>query len=144
MDKAALDARLRIITLLWGALAGGVTLFAAVVVGLTTGTVGRWTPTLSPSLAGTLLAVPVLSMIAGILLRRGGGAKRSDDPEARVAAYQTQVIVGAALQEGGGLFGLALSLLAGQPSWAVGVWAITMVAMGLTRPTRDELDQRLR
>lgn len=143
MDHATLDVRFRTILLIWASLLGGVTLFTGAVLALTTGAIGAWTPTLDPELAAPLMILPVSSMVGGIVFRRGE-AKRSGDAAQRLTAYQNQVIVGAALQEGGGLLGLVLCLLAGQPTWAVGVWAVTAVAMGLTRPTRDELDLLLR
>ena len=143
MDKDAVASRFRVILMLWASLLGGVTFFTGGVLALTTGTVGAWTPTLDPGLAAKLMVLPTLSMAAGIVFRRGE-VKRAGDAEARLGALQVQVIVGAAMQEGGGLFGLVLCLLAGQPTWALGVWAITAVAMGITRPSRDEVDALLR
>ena len=143
MDQRTRDDRFRVILTLWASLLGGVTIFTGVVVALTSGAVGSWSPSLAPGLAAKLMVLPVLSMAAGIVFRRGE-VKRTGDADARVGAYQVQVIIGAALQEGGGLFGLALCLMSGQATWALGVWAATAVAMGITRPSRDELDALLR
>lgn len=143
MDKTTLDIRFRTTFIIWAGLLGGVTFFMGAVVALTTGAIGDWTPTLDPGLAGTLMILPISSMVGGIVFRRRE-LKRSGESEQRLNAYQTQVIIGGAMQEGGGLLGLALALAAGQPTWALGLWALTAVAMGLTRPRRDELDQLLR
>lgn len=143
MDQDAVANRFRVILMLWASLLGGVTLFTGAVLALTTGVIGTWTPTLDPGLAAKLMVLPTLSMAAGIVFRRGE-VKRTGDAETRIGAYQVHVIVGAALQEGGGLFGLVLCLLSGQPTWALGVWAITAVAMGITRPSQDEVTALLR
>jgi hypothetical protein len=142
MDPRTTDARFRMIFLIWASLLGGVTLFAAVVLALTTGLAGTRTPTMDPSLAGTLLIVPALSILGGIVFRRGAGPASPETTD-RLGAYQNRVIVSSALQEGGGLFGLVLSLLAGQPTWALGVWGATMAAMVLTRPDREEVRRLL-
>lgn len=139
MDKAELDARYRIILTLWASLLGSVTLVTVVVCAITTGVlVPSWSPTLAPRVAAILLLCPV-AMAAGLLYRRGD-IPRGSDPGAYLAAYQTRVVVAGALQEGGGMLGLVTCLLAGQPGWALGVWAITAVSMGLSRPRREELD----
>ena len=139
MDKAELDARYRIILTVWVSLLGSVTLATCVVWAITAGVLGpTWTPTLAPGVAATLLLCPV-ALAAGLLYRKGD-VPRGSDPGAYLAAYQTRVVVATALQEGVGLLGLVICLVAGQPSWALGVWAITAVSMGLSRPRREELD----
>lgn len=143
MDKATLDARHRVIVLLWASLLGGVTLFTGVVVALVSGVVGAWEPTLPPGTAALALVASPLLMVGGIALRRGGSPATGDAAQ-RLAAHQNRVVVASALQEGGGLLGLVLCLLSGQAAWAVGVWALTAAAMGLTRPSRHELDAVLR
>ncbi|GMV04749.1 MAG: hypothetical protein AMXMBFR53_10290 [Gemmatimonadota bacterium] len=143
MDKATLDARHRVIVLLWASLLGGVTLFTGVVVALASGVIGAWEPALAPGTAALALVASPLLMVGGIAFRRGGSAPAGDAAQ-RLTAHQNRVVVASALQEGGGLLGLVLCLLAGQATWAVGVWALTGAAMGLCRPTRDELDALLR
>lgn len=138
MQKSELDAHFRTILVLWGALLGGVTLFAAVVWALTSEYVGHWSPTMEPGVVRNLLAAPVLLMAAGIFFRRGG-IDRSGGPEAVIQRYQTRVLIASAMQEGGGLLGLVLCLLADMPIWALAVWGLTAAAMGMSRPKRTDL-----
>lgn len=140
MERETLDARHRLRTLVWAGMLGGVTTFAAVAWGLIRGVAGQeWTPTLDPAIgAPLLLLVPVL-VGTGLLLRRREPA-REGDPERRLERYMTASLVAWAVQEGGALLGIVVGLLTGRAEWVAGVWILAAVAMGLTRPTRDELD----
>ena len=141
MAKAALDARYRIILTLWASLLGSVTLVTGVVYAITSGLlVPDWSSTVAPRLAATLLLLCPVAMAGGLVYRKGNIPRGSHSSD-YLAAYQTRVVVAGALQEGGGLLGLVICLLAGQPDWALGVWAITAVSMGLSRPRRKELDR---
>lgn len=143
MDKAALDARYRIILTLWASLLGSVTLVTVVVWAITMGVlVPTWSPTLASGAAAPLLLVSPVAMAVGLVYRKRD-IPLGSDPGAYLAAYQTRVVVGGALMEGGGLLGLVICLVAGQPGWALGIWAITAVSMGLARPRREEI-HRLR
>ena len=140
MQKSDVDTRFRVILVLWGSLLMGVTLFAAVVWALTSGYLGSWTPTMEPGLVKNLLSAPVLLMVVGIFFRRGD-IDASGDPEAYIQRYQTRILIASAMQEGGGLMGLVLCLLAGMPGWALAMWALTAVAMIMSRPDRADLDR---
>lgn len=143
MERHELDARFRMILAVWASLLGGVTLFTGIVVALTTGAVGTWEPSLAPSTGAPLLLIAVLPLGTGIAFRRGE-IPRAGEPAARLTAWQNRVILASALQEGGGLMALVVSLLSGQPTWALGAWAVTILVMGLARPAREELDALMR
>ncbi|HKJ03341.1 MAG TPA: hypothetical protein VJ997_12830 [Longimicrobiales bacterium] len=140
MQKSDVDAGFRVLFLIWAALLLGVTLLTAVVWALTTGLFGPWRPTMQAGVVKNLLAAPVLLMAAGIFYRRGD-VDRSGTAEAYLARYQARIIVASAMQEGGGLLGLVLCMLAGMSTWAVAVWGLTAVAMVLSRPRRADLDR---
>lgn len=144
MDRETLDARHRTLMALWAALLGGVTVFAVVAWALVSGILaGGWTPTLDPGLGAALLVLVPVHLAAGMLLRKREPS-RDGEPRTRLDRHQTWSVVAWALQEGGALLGIALSLLTGQAVWIAGVWALAAVAMGLTRPRREELDELFR
>lgn len=138
MQKSDVDQRFRVIFIIWVGLFMGVTFFAGVVWALASGRLGAWSPSMEPGVVRNLLAAPILLMAAGIAYRRGQD-DRSHGADAFVAAYQTRIVIVSAMQEGGGLLGLVLCLLAGMPTWALGVWAVTAVAMLMSRPRREDL-----
>ena len=139
MDKLDLDARFRVLSIVWAAMLAGVTFMTAVVWAVASGTFAPgYAGTLSPALAFKLLLLSPLAIAVGIA-RRNGDDTREHQPDGRLAAYHTRVIVALALQEGGGILGLTVSLLAARPTWALGVGALTALAMLLGRPRREEL-----
>lgn len=140
MHKEEIDARFRTIFMLWASLLSGVTIFTVVVVALTTGRLGNWTPSLHPDLVLKALAIPVLLMAGGIAFRRRE-LDLTGEESVVLQRYQMQVLVAGAMQEGGGVLGLILCLLGGMPSWAIAVWGMTAIAMNMTRPQRSELDR---
>jgi len=144
MDKADLDARFRQLLVIWGAQLGGVTVFAGITYALGSGLLGAFSPTLDPGLAAKLLLLSPALMVGGIVFRRGEVQARALEPEARLSRYFIRVIAATGAVEGGGLLGLVLAWLSGQTLWSVGVWALTMVALLLCRPSRDEAEQLLR
>ncbi len=141
MDRAALDARFRVVSLLWGSLLTGVSVFAGVVWAMASGLLGPAVPAaIAPGLASKLLLLAPLLMAVGIAYRNGEVGSHAG-PERRLAAYQARVLVALAIQEAGALFGLALCLLSARPSWALGVGGMAAAAMLFSRPRRDELDR---
>ena len=144
MKGPPLEARFRAVSIVWAAMLAGVTLFAAVVWGLAGGLLAPgFSASLAPGPASKLLILAPVLLAAGIAYRNGEVGRRVD-ADSRLAAWQARITVASALQEGGGICGLAISLLAARPSWALGVWAVTVVAMVLSRPRRQELDRLLR
>lgn len=139
MEKSDVDARFRVILTIWGALLVGVTLVTALAWALTTGRLGAWTPIMEAGVARNLLSAPVLLMAAGIFFRRGV-IDRGEGDEAYLRAYQSRALLAAAMQDGGGMLGLALCLLAGMPTGALAVWVLTVLAMGMSWPRRSDLD----
>lgn len=145
VDERALDTTYRTSLVIWGGLLGGVTMLALVTLGLVSGVFGSaWTATLDGDFVATALLGVVGLLGAGLLFRRREPKLVAMDPAARLGAYQTHVIVASAIQEGAGLFGIVLGLLAGQASWIAGVWLLTAFAMVLSRPSRDELERVVR
>jgi len=144
MDRAALDVRFRVAFLLWASLLAGVTLFACVAWAIAGGLLApAFTASLAPALASKLLVMVPVLLVAGIVYRNGDVGTRGDTGT-RLVAWQTRMTVASALQEGGGLLGLVVCLLADRPTWMLGVWVVTAVAMLLGRPRREELDRLLR
>ncbi|HSG06717.1 MAG TPA: hypothetical protein VLA36_00065 [Longimicrobiales bacterium] len=143
MQASEVDIRFRVILLLWGSLVVGVALFTAVVWALTSGSLGSWTPTLAPGFVKNLLSAPGLLVVVGVFFRRGR-VDPSGDADAFLRRYQTRILIASAMQEGGGLMGLVLCLLAGTPSWALGMGSLTVVAMLMSRPARTDLDHLAR
>lgn len=143
MQKSDVDTRFRVILTLWGSLVMGVAFFTAVVWALTTGLVGTWTPTLEPGLVRNLLSAPVLLMVVGIFFRRGE-VRASGGAEEFIQRYQTRILIASAMQEGGGLMGVALCLLAGTSTWALAMGGLAVVAMAMSRPVRSDLDHLTR
>lgn len=112
--------------------------------GLVSGVLGsQWAPGLDPGRGAALLLFVPVGLATGMVLRRREPA-REGDPEERLNRYFTASLVAWAIQEGGALLGLVASFAAGQPLWIGAVWAVTAVAMGLTRPRREELDALFR
>lgn len=141
MGPTELDARFRIVTTLWAALLGGVTVFTGVVWAMASGMFGPApSPTLAPGMAAKLLVACPLLMGAGIAFRHGDVGTHAE-AERWLAAYQTRVVVALALEESGALLGLVLCLLAGRPNWALGVWSLAAAAMALSRPVREDLER---
>ena len=148
MDASELDTRFRNIFIIWLALAVGVFFFVVTVWLVTSGVLpgAAWEPVqgVDEGVLRMVVALPTLMLLAGILLRRGEVAKPGMDGPALVAAYQIRVILAAAIQEAGGLIMGALALLSGLWTWALGFGALTLFAMVLSRPRRDELDALVR
>jgi len=143
VQKSDVDTRFRVIFILWGSLVLGVAIFTAVAWALTSGLVGEWTPTLEPGLVKNLLSAPVLLMVVGIFFRRGE-VRGPADAEEHLQRYQTRILVASAMQEGGGLMGVALCLLAGMSTWALAMGALAVIAMLMSRPQRSDLDRLAR
>lgn len=140
MNPTEIDRQHRMLALLWGALLGGVLLLAAVAWGLATGrlTDRPWTPVLDGGLARALLALPLLLMVAGVMVRRTDPTSGGGDA---VRGYRTRVVLAAALQEGGGMLGIVVSLLAGAPTWILMMAGLATFAMVRSRPRSGELER---
>ncbi|MEQ9399816.1 MAG: hypothetical protein RJQ04_11710 [Longimicrobiales bacterium] len=148
MERPEIDQRFRVIQMVWAALAGGVAVYSVVVWLLVSGRFGTSSLGGSAALDATpaivLMAVAVSMVVAGVVLRRARSLPQGREAAETVAAYQNHVIVASAVQEGGGLLGLSIAFLAGQATWALGIGAVTVFALFLTRPDRVELDRLLR
>lgn len=148
MERPEIEQRFRVIKMVWAALAGGVAVYSIVVWLLVSGRLGASPPGGSAALDATpaivLMAAAVSMVVAGVVLRRARSLPQGGQAAETVAAYQNHVIVSSAVQEGGGLMGLSVAFLAGQATWALGIGAVTVFALFLTRPDRVELDRLLR
>jgi len=131
----------RLIQLIWMALLGGVVLFGSVAWALAAGVLGggSWTASLSPTLVRPLLLVPLALLGVGVVLRRSG--VRLPDESDPMEAYRLQILLVSALQEGGGLMGIALCLVAGLTSWIPVFAGLSVFAMVLSRPRVTDLDE---
>ncbi|MEQ8329007.1 MAG: hypothetical protein RH859_00945 [Longimicrobiales bacterium] len=148
MERPEIDQRFRVIQMVWAALAGGVAVYSIVVWFVVSGRLGTSPMGGSAALDATpaivLMAAAVSMVVAGVVLRRARSLPQGREAAETVAAYQSHVIVSSAVQEGGGLLGLSVAFLAGQATWALGIGAVTVFALFLTRPDRVELDRLLR
>jgi len=133
-------AQLRTLQIIWVALVGGVVTYTAVVFGLLrTGAAPE--ASLDASIMNLIGAGVLAYMIGGVFVRRAMVERipRDASPEARMAAYQTAVIVGLALSESGGLILVTLGLLSGTSTWVLAGGASAAVLMFMARPTGDEI-----
>ena len=139
-------ARFRIIVAIWGAMAAGVTVFSVAVFALSRlpADGASRAPALDANIAGLVLAGVVAALAGGLAFRRAARVRRGDAADATLSAYQTHILVATALLEGPGLLGVAVCFLAAQGGWALGVGGVTVFAMVLARPRREELDRLLR
>lgn len=130
---------------LWGGLLAGQLLFALVMWLVASGLLGGepWPAMLAPGLARALLLVPVALLGIGLLARRRRLPTEIPGPEA-LNRYQARFVFAAVAQEAGGVLGIGLALLAGEPRWILLFGAMTTFAMVRIRPTRRELERILR
>jgi len=84
--------------------------------------------------AGHLVAAQVLTQV---FLRM---AHRRATPAERLGGYRTGVIIGLALREGVALYGLVLSLLDGNPKWAIGFGVVALFSMIVGWPRRSVME----
>jgi len=107
-------------------------------------------PTLIPQLDAPTLRI--LAVVFGavsltilgfgqVLFRRlVESARRRATPDERLGAYRSAVIIGMAFKESVAIFGLVLSLLSGEPRWAIGFGAVALVAMSFSWPQRTTME----
>ena len=145
MARPDIDARLKIMTVIWLALSMGVLSFAAVAYGLVfTGSMGE--PTLDSSLV-TMVAPVLLAMMAGgvVLGRRlESGIPRDAPDDEKINRYQTARIIALATQEGPALAVIAMGLISGAGGWIAAAAAVGVWSMFLARPRREDLEALLR
>lgn len=138
-----MDARLRVIRILWLALMGGVATYTVIAVCLLT-IGGIRFGALPPVAVSVGSVVVIVYMVAAVLVRRRlvAAIPRDADDQTRLGRYQSATILGLALLEAGGLFVITLGMLADAPAWilAGGLAAIWMMALG--RPRADEAGLR--
>lgn len=145
MDRADIDARFRIVTIIWLALMMGVATFGVVAYGLVaTGNMGE--PTMDAGLMNLIVPLAVVLMAGGLVLGRTleGQIPRDAEAEVKIQRYQTARIVTLAMQEGPALMIIVVAMLAGAATWiAVGA-ALGVASMFIARPNRDDLEGLLR
>lgn len=145
METPDVDARLRIMTVIWLALTMGVLMFAAVAYGLVfMGSMGE--PTLDSSLVTFIAPVLLVMMAAGVVLGRRleSAIPRDADSTEKVNRYQMARIIALATQEGPALLVIVLGMLSGAGGWIVAAAAVGVWSMFLARPRRDDLESLLR
>ena len=140
MDRHERLKAFRLIQLVWMVLVGGVVVFGAVAWALAAGVLGGdpWTASVSPSVVRPLLLVPLALLGVGVVLRRS--SVRLPEETDPLEAYRLQIILVSALQEGGGLMGIVLCLVAGLASWIPVFAGLSVFAMVLSRPRATDLD----
>lgn len=142
---AAIQARLRILNVIWAAIAGGLVMLAAVATFLARGTdmtpaleVGAALPVklaLAGAAAALLLIAPVVSRQ---LLSRVREAAHLD---VALQRYQEAVVVGFAMREAVGLVGFVIAVLTGDLVWCYALTGAALLAMFFARPTRETLER---
>lgn len=137
------DEQLRTLQMIVGSLVLGVGLFTGVAVYLIrSGTFGDTEELIPLEAVGAVVAVLLLTapLVAGRLKDTPAGADRNTVYQ----HFQTGTIVGMALREGAGLMGGILAMLSGSLPWLLGLTGVSMLAMILAWPRRDDLEERLR
>lgn len=106
------------------ALAMAAALFALVAVALAVRPVGAVPP--PPMVTWTIAALALGNLVVGVVLAV------TSDP--RAASYRRRLVVSMALRETCGLLGAVLTLLGGDPAWALGLGGAAVVALLALRP----------
>jgi hypothetical protein len=106
------------------ALAMAAALFALVAVALAVRPAGA--APLPPTVTWTIAALALGNLVVGVLLAV------TSDP--RAASYRARIVVSMALRETCGLLGAVLTLLGGDPGWALGLGGVAVVALLALRP----------
>lgn len=98
-------------------------------------------PQMITLMAGVLAVLSVGNLVASALLvsSRRRSLARLSDPRERLAGYRVAVIIAFALREAVAIFGLVLSLLSGDPGWAVGLGAVALLSMLAGWPRRSDI-----
>lgn len=137
------DEQLRTLQTIVGSLVLGVGLFAGVAVYLIrSGTFGETGALIALEAVGVV--VVVLLLTAPLVASRLKDAPAGADRDTVYQRFQTGTIVGMALREGAGLMGGILAMLSGSLPWLLGLTGVSMLAMILAWPRRDDLEERLR
>jgi hypothetical protein len=131
--------RLRI---LWGAMLLSVAMFACVVwVLVRRGGIGR--PFEQNQLTVLAVIVALLLLLAPVVRRRVETTRRGASPDEIARQWQVGWIVGQAMKEGVGLFGLVIGLLAGSTAWVIGFAIASLSSMVMTPPWEHEIRLRI-
>jgi hypothetical protein len=138
-----ITARVRRLRTIWLALMFGVALWFLVVWVVVKRRLFQG-PDVNPVMLGTLsIGVAMLLLLAPVLRRRLERHPRTAGPDVIAQRWQLGWIVGQALKEAVGLFGLVLALLAGALTWALAFALISIVSMAMTPPWDHELRLRI-
>ena len=140
-----LDQAYKVLVGLSLAFAGGVALFAVVSVFLVQ--TGSFTPFMGyTGLVRGAVAAFVILLIGSSwpLYRLAGGAVSADDPNAALSAFQIKVIVANAIREAAGLMGGVLILLFGDLLVGGTAAALSVGAILLSLPRKDDMREALR
>lgn len=79
-------------------------------------------------------------LFASLMFRlRVAAARRRDTPRERLSGYRNAVVISFALRESVAIFGLALSLASGDPTWAAAFAAVALAAMLVGWPRRSDM-----
>lgn len=140
-DLSGITQTARIIV---GSLATGLTIFLVICVAVI-----RPEPADEPFLTWAGLALAAVALIASNAVRRLiadqgkrqiAGEPAGDRPGSLLSLYQTQLVAGAALIEGGGFFALICYFIEGS-MLALGAGLLMIVALASLFPTRDRIER---
>lgn len=81
---------------------------------------------LPPSVVWTIGALAAANLVVGVVL--------AVTADARAAGYRVRAVVSLALREVAGLLGAILTLLGGEPAWALGLGGAAVVALFVLMP----------
>jgi len=87
------------------------------------------------------LSIGQLAAAQLLVSTRMRGLTKLDDAGQRLVGYRTTVIIAFALRESIAIFGLVLSLLGGDPRWALGFGAVALLSMLLGWPRRSAMER---
>lgn len=141
VDPALVEQKLRILTVLCGALLSSLVIY--VVIGIAvTGAGTRLAPELPAVVPWALAAAGVLTITAGETVSRmvlGQRLRGATGPAQRLEAAQQAAILGQALREWAGVAGLIATLLTGSLVWCGALCAAAAVAILGAWPRRERL-----
>ena len=135
-DRPPGQAQVRLLVL---AMAGGVVTFAAIVLLLGPTLVPEALIPLPGSAEAFIMALVVLLAVIGVAVGRKApsGPRRREEDGPADAANRTRGILGAALAEGAGMFGVALGLVGARPRLVWWSAAMAIAALVLLYPWRS-------
>ncbi len=147
--RKSVDVAMKNLRIIWGALLGSLVLYAFFAFYLRGAIDPSAHKAFPPTLRWALYLVSVITFILAYYIRKmlmnskravkGWTRAMGNRQSPAIARYTSAVVVGLAVAESIGIYGLILYVFFGKPSDLVSLMLFSAVAMILLRPKRDEL-----